>query len=110
MNFPCVYVVENYGLRVGVVGGILITTLGLWLRVFINQSFYAALTGQIVMALGQPLLYNSPAKVTTNWFPQKERSMATMIGTQMAIFGIFIGYLLPGIFVSSYDGPQDLND
>ena len=36
MNFPCVYVVEKYGLRVGVVGGILITTLGLWLRVFIN--------------------------------------------------------------------------
>lgn len=68
MNFPCVYVVEKYGLRWGVVSGIIITTIGLWIRVFINESFYAALVGQIIMALGQPLLYNSPAKVTTNWF------------------------------------------
>ena len=60
------------------------------------------------MALGQPLLYNSPAKVTTNWFVQKERAMATMIGTQMAILGIFIGFLLPGFFVDSYNGVSDL--
>ena len=35
--------------------------------------------------------------------------MATMIGTQMAIFGIFIGYLLPSFFVDSYNGPEDLD-
>ena len=81
MNFPCVYVVEKYGLRWGVVSGIIITTIGLWIRVLINESFYFALVGQIIMALGQPLLYNSPAKVTTNWFRTKERAMATMIGT-----------------------------
>ena len=52
MNFPCVYVVEKYGLRWGVISGIVITTIGLWIRVFINESFYAALTGQIVMAIG----------------------------------------------------------
>ncbi len=81
MNFPCVYVVEKFGLRIGVIGGIVSTAVGLWLRCFINTSFYIALIGQIVMALGQPLLYNTPAKVTTNWFPQKERPMATMVGT-----------------------------
>lgn len=36
MNFPCVYVIENYGLRWGVIGGILSTTIGLWIRCFIN--------------------------------------------------------------------------
>ena len=52
MNFPCVYVVETYGLRWGVVGGILSTTLGLWIRVFINKNFYSALIGNVVMAIG----------------------------------------------------------
>ena len=52
MNFPWVYVVEKYGLRVGVVGGILSTTLGLWVRCFINKNFYTALIGQIIMAIG----------------------------------------------------------
>ena len=54
------------------------------------------------MAAGQPFLYNSPAQVTTNWFPEKERPMATMVGTQMNILGIFVGFLLPGLFVDEY--------
>ena len=41
--------------------------------------------------------------MTTNWFPDSERSIATMIGTQMNVFGVFVGFLLPGIFMDSYD-------
>ena len=110
MNFPCVYIVENYGLRWGVIGGIVSTTLGLWIRCFINQSFFFALLGNTIMAIGQPLLYNSPAKVTTNWFPRNERPMATMVGTQMNIFGIFIGFMLPSFFIDSYSSPNQLTD
>ena len=110
MNFPCVYVVEKFGLRWGVIGGILSTVLGFWIRCFINQSFYFALIGQIIVALGQPLLYNSPAKVTTNWFPQSERPMATMVGAQMNIFGIFMGFLVPGFFVDKYHDISQLTD
>ena len=110
MNFPCVYVLEKWGLRWGVIGGIISTAVGLWLRCFINTSFYIALVGQIIMALGQPLLYNAPAKVTTNWFPQKERPMATMVGTQMNILGIFVGFLLPGFIVDSYSKDVVLTD
>ena len=110
MNFPCVYVLEKWGLRWGVIGGIISTAVGLWLRCFINTSFYIALVGQIIMALGQPLLYNAPAKVTTNWFPQKERPMATIVGTQMNILGIFVGFLLPGFIVDSYSKDVVLTD
>ena len=41
--------------------------------------------------------------MTTNWFPDNERSIATMIGTQMNVFGVFVGFLLPGIFMDSYE-------
>ena len=54
------------------------------------------------MAIGQPFLYNSPALVTTNWFPQNERSVATMVGTQMNVFGVLLGFLLPMIFIDNY--------
>ena len=103
MNFPCVYVVEQYGLRVGIIGGIVSTALGLWTRCLLSKSIYFALLGQVIMALGQPLMYNSPAKVTTNWFKEKERPMATMIGTQMNIFGIFVGFLIPNLFIDDYN-------
>ena len=110
MNFPCVYVVEKFGLRTGIIGGIVSTALGLWTRCLINQSFLFALLGNVLMALGQPLLYNSPAKVTTNWFPKSERPMATMVGTQMNIFGIFIGFLLPSFFIDRYSDSAQLTE
>ena len=36
MNFPCVWVVEKFGLRWGVIGGSFFTAVGLWVRCFIN--------------------------------------------------------------------------
>ena len=45
MNFPCVYVIEKYGLRAGVIWGIVSTCVGLWIRCLINKSFWFALTG-----------------------------------------------------------------
>ena len=110
MNFPCVYVIEKFGLRWGIIGGIASTALGLWVRTLLNHDFMYALIGNIIMALGQPLLYNSPAQVTTNWFPKHERPMATMVGTQMNVLGIFIGFLLPSIFLDSYTDGQTLNE
>ena len=102
MNFPCVWVTDQYGLRWAVIGGILSTAVGLWVRCLLNQSFAFALIGQTIMALGQPFLYNAPALVTTNWFPERERPVATMVGTQMNILGIFIGFLFPSIFLDPY--------
>jgi len=45
MNFPCVYVIEKYGLRWGVIGGIVTTALGCWSRCLINTNFYFLLIG-----------------------------------------------------------------
>ena len=51
-NFPCVYVLEKFGLRWGIVGGIVSTTVGLWMRCLLNSSFSFALLGNIIIALG----------------------------------------------------------
>jgi len=52
MNFPSVHVIEKYGLRCGIIAGIVSTAAGLWVRCFINTNFYTALVGQIIMAMG----------------------------------------------------------
>ena len=61
------------------------------------------------MAIGQPFLYNAPALVTSNWFPQKERSIATMVGVTMNLFGVFVGFLLPMIFIEDYEEGDHLS-
>ena len=52
MNFPSVAALDIWGLRTGVLIGIGLTTLGLWLRCLINTNFIFAIVGQTVMAIG----------------------------------------------------------
>ena len=58
------------------------------------------------MASAQIFIYNSPAKLTTNWFPETERSIATTIGTSSNIFGVLLGFALPAIFVDNYNSDK----
>jgi len=99
MNFPSTFVLDRYGLRVGVIVGMILLVIGLWIRVLINYSFWYVIAGQTVLAISQPFLYNAPIKVTGNWFGESERPVATMIGTSANILGVLLGFLLPKLFV-----------
>jgi fucose permease len=68
MNFPSTYVLDKYGLKVGVMLGFAIQVCGFWVRCFVNKSFWFVLVGQTISAIGQPFTYNAPAKLTSNWF------------------------------------------
>lgn len=103
-NVPSVIALERLGLRGGVLIGICLSAVGIVLKVFIDTSFGFVLTGQILLSIAQPFMYNAPAKVTGNWFPESERSLSTMIGTQMNVAGVVLGFLVPKIFVSPYAG------
>ena len=52
LNFPGVWFVDKFGLRWGVFTGILLTTIGCWVRIAINYSFTWVLVGQCIMAVG----------------------------------------------------------
>ena len=45
MNFPSVFALDKYGLKIGVCLGIVLTTVGLWLRCLINESFWMVIVG-----------------------------------------------------------------
>ena len=102
-NFPAAIVLDKYGLRVGLLLGTLLTTIGLWLRCLINISFWFPFIGQTLMGIGQPFIYNAPAKVSAIWFGQNERVYATMIAANVNLLGISIGYYIPSWFISAED-------
>ena len=102
VNFPSIVALDQGGLKLAVLIGISLTTIGLVLRIFIDQSFTWVLIGQTLMAFGQPFTYNAPAKLSTNWFSYQERAIATMIGTSANILGVTLGFLLPSLFIDDY--------
>ena len=52
VNFPANYVIDYYGLRLGVTVGIVLTALGGWLKSFVNSGFYWIYVGQTFCAIG----------------------------------------------------------
>ena len=46
----------------------LLSSIGSILKAFVNHSLYFPYAGQILLAISQPLILNSPGKVAAQWF------------------------------------------
>jgi predicted MFS family arabinose efflux permease len=68
--------------------GAILTGAGGLLRLVSPSSFWWALGGQLVIAVGQPLVLNSITKVAGRYFPQQERTAAISIGSVSLYVGI----------------------
>jgi MFS family permease len=102
--FPFVYIVLalptgrwldlRFGQALGV--GALLTGGGALVRLAAPTSFGWQLTGQLVIAAGQPLVLNSITKVAARYFPPGERAAAISIGTAALFIGILAAVLTAG--------------
>lgn len=98
-NFPSNYILDKYGIRVGVTIGTILTLIGSWLRILINQSFYYVILGSFISSLGQPLIFNAPSKIASNWFKPESRVKATTFLSILSPIGFAIGFLMPGVLI-----------
>ena len=68
MNFPANHLIDTKGLRLSLLIGTLLYTVGLAMFSMVNFGFFWMVIGAIFVALGQPFVINCPAKVATFWF------------------------------------------
>jgi MFS family permease len=92
------YIYTRFNLKFGIALGMLLTSIGCWIRV--HPSYGATMVGQIIAGIAQPLITNAPAKLAGSWFPVSERALATAVGSIFNPVGIGLGQLFPTIFVS----------
>lgn len=104
INFPSVAVLDSLGLKSGIGFGIVLTTIGLWIRCLVGYGFIYAIIGQTIMALAQPFIFNGPTVLSANWFPQNERILSTSVGAYANVLGIAFGCFVPSIFFNDNDG------
>ncbi|EAS01074.2 MFS transporter (macronuclear) [Tetrahymena thermophila SB210] len=98
ITFPSNFLLSK-SLKYGIWLGSVLTILGGWVRIFINNSFWWAIFGQILGAIGQPFILNAPSKIAAVWFKPKERPIATAILALINTIGVGIGFLFPSFFV-----------
>ena len=104
------YIVEEYGLKVGLhIGGYLTGIGGLmcfassspFLGDYISDfgKYYLALVGQALTGIASPFISCMPTKISQNWFSDKQRMLATILLGMSNPLGIILGQFLTPRFV-----------
>ncbi len=94
VSVPASWIIDTYGIRIGVGTGAILTGVFGLLRGFASSNYTLLLLAQIGIATGQPFLMNSITKVAARWFPIEERATASGLGTLSSYLGVLIGMIL----------------
>jgi len=101
VSIPASWIIDKYGIRIGVGTGAVFTGVFGLLRGFAGPDYNMLLMTQIGIAVGQPFILNSITKLSARWFPIEERATAAGLGTLAMYIGILAGmtvtpYLIKG--------------
>jgi cyanate permease len=102
VSIPASWIIDKYGIRVGVGIGAAFTGVFGLLRGFVTTDFELLLMAQIGIAIGQPFILNAITKFAARWFPFEERATAAGLGTLSMYVGILAGMILtPYLIIGS---------
>jgi MFS family permease len=100
VSFPASWMIDTYGLRVGVGIGAALTGIFGLMRGLAASNYTWVLVAQIGIAIGQPFVLNAVTTVSARWFPVRERGTASGLGSLAIYLGIFLGLFLTPILVA----------
>jgi len=103
--FLASWILDHFGLRIGILTGTGLLAIGSIVRMLgsFPDMFYLVCIGQAICAWGQPFIQNSPAKVAAIWFPDKQRALATTLGSVANPIGGALGLLVPPVVLAIAD-------
>jgi FLVCR family MFS transporter 7 len=93
-SIPASWIIDRYGIRIGVGIGALLTGIFGLTRAFASTNFDLLLVSQVGIAVGQPFLLNAITKLSARWFPINERATASGLGTLSMYIGILAGMIV----------------
>jgi len=94
VSIPASWIIDKYGIRVGVGTGAVFTGVFGLIRGFAGTDYHILLIAQIGIAIGQPFILNAITKLAARWFPIEERATAAGLGTLAMYVGILAGMTL----------------
>ncbi len=108
VSFPASWVIDTYGVRVGVGIGAALTGIFGLVRGFVGSDYGLVLFAQIILAIAQPFILNAITTLSARWFPMKERATAAGLGSLAIYLGILIGLALTPYLVIRAGIPSTL--
>ena len=103
---PASYVIDTYGIRIGLGIGSVLTIIFSLLKGFGGADFILVLIAQTGLAVAQPFILNAVTAVTVRWFPLRERGTAAGLSALAQYIGIIaVMAVTPMLVVSSPEQP-----
>jgi len=94
VSIPASWVIDTYGIRIGVGIGVLLTGIFGLMRGLVAEDYTLVLIAQVGIAIGQPFILNAVTTVAARWFPASERATAAGLGSLAIYLGILAGMML----------------
>ncbi len=107
-SIPASYVIDTYGLRIGVGIGAVLVGVSALLKGIYADSYPMVFIAQVGLSIAQPFIMNATTKVSVRWFPLKERATAAGIVSLAMFIGIVVVMILTPLLVSSLGNNTDL--
>jgi sugar phosphate permease len=97
VSIPASYVIDTYGIRIGIgIGAALTGVFGL-LRGFSGSSYAMVFAAQFGLAIAQPFILNAVTALAARWFPLGERATAAGISVLAQFIGIILALAITPI-------------
>ena len=106
-SYATCHTLDRLGLKMNLIIGNVLNVMGAGLKVvagFAAPSFGLLFVAQTINAIAQLFILSVPPFLAAQWFPSKERTLATSIAAMSNNIGVACALLLPPIIVGDQPG------
>jgi sugar phosphate permease len=100
---PASYVIDTYGLRIGVGIGVVLTAIFGLMKGMYAENFTIIMISQFGLAVAQPFIMNAITKVGAVWFPIEERATEAGLAALSQYIGFIIALALTPFLFKAYE-------
>ena len=107
-SFPYMWFLDRFGLRISVLSSSWILAVGMGLRCFVpsvpgTKWLFLIHLGHIMIGIAGPPVETTPARISSVWFPPKQRTFATSVMIMAQFTGIALGFIVIPYLTRHYD-------
>jgi MFS family permease len=102
VSIPASYIIDRFGLRIGVGIGAVLTGVFGYVRGAYGSDYTMVVVSQFALAAAQPFVMNAMTKVASEWFPVNQRATATGITAVAQFVGIIVAMAATKPIAQSY--------
>ena len=97
--FPYMWFLDRFGLRVTILSSVWILAVGMGIRCFVPSqpgSRWIVLIhlGHILIGIVDPAVMSTPPRISSVWFPPKQRTFATAVMVMSQNVGFALGFII----------------